>query len=755
VISMAQVDEIPGRDLSPLKMGVVLFATSFAAVLFTLSVWKLLGFFIMPALFFDLLFIGFPIGALLAVRFLPVSLPAFRKTLWILQLMILLSVVACLAAKHFDYLRAHLFDVEISKLVIQIGTFSGLFLPYFCVYGMSEYIGYQLGRKVLKGRMSVVYGLVLFGAAAAYLFFETALHRQHLVGVSHMMTLALLLVALSTLLVSPRSAVRRLLGVELLVLAALLWAPGLEQRFLDLYKGEGFESTKKYTAQGHEPRFQRWGRYSLTEILYSPKDNLYTGFYNDLMQWKYTPGTGFDRVMLGAVPINLAGFNRPDSSIAIIGSGGGRQVQWALSQGFSFRRILALELEPAVIAAVRGKLRDEFDRVYEADPVEVHIGEARLYMQKSNESFDLIYLPSVGSYPQMMMEPGNMIRTLEAYRTLRTRLKDDGILAIWYPVGLDPQFILTRQYMRTLGQQGMGEDAMATRAYATYNDSSKGQFISEVLILAAKDPHMRLPTASRLEEFMRIVEEPSRRISVREIEVNDDPLFEPITDARPFLAGNIRNIFSLREIYLLFGMAAGLLVVIGVLLFVGLRKIGDPHVPGRSYGHVAALALLIGANFLVIEHFAVLVLFSRVYVYHQALVLGVIGFLVLTGLGSILIRRARGVLLVIAVLIMVGLSLFADNLTMAGNVLCLIPVVLVTGSLFPTLFEMASRNPLLVFAMDAVGSAAGAMLAYFIPVAFGFPSFFITTAVIFVATVLLTWRFYAPSLCSRNATSRD
>ena len=78
--SIDQVSAASDEDLSPLAMGGVLFATSFAAVLFTLSIWKLLGFFIMPSLFFDLLFIGFPIGALLGVRFLPVTLPAFRKT---------------------------------------------------------------------------------------------------------------------------------------------------------------------------------------------------------------------------------------------------------------------------------------------------------------------------------------------------------------------------------------------------------------------------------------------------------------------------------------------------------------------------------------------------------------------------------------------------------------------------------------------------------------------------------------------------
>src|SRR5437867_6655724 len=90
-----------------------IFLISFATVLFTLSVWKLLSFFIMPSLFFDLLFVGFPVGAFLGVKFFRVSLRSFLRTLSTLQGAMLLSVAACLVCKHVDYLRAHLFEVKL------------------------------------------------------------------------------------------------------------------------------------------------------------------------------------------------------------------------------------------------------------------------------------------------------------------------------------------------------------------------------------------------------------------------------------------------------------------------------------------------------------------------------------------------------------------------------------------------------------------------------------------------------------------
>ena len=66
-------------------MAFCLFSLSFATVLFTLAIFKLLSFFIMPSLFFDLLFIGFPIGAFIGAAWFRVHLSSFLRSLWLLQ----------------------------------------------------------------------------------------------------------------------------------------------------------------------------------------------------------------------------------------------------------------------------------------------------------------------------------------------------------------------------------------------------------------------------------------------------------------------------------------------------------------------------------------------------------------------------------------------------------------------------------------------------------------------------------------------
>ena len=646
----------------------------------------------------------------------------------------ILSVGLTLACKHFDYLRAHLFDVELSWLLIQMGTFTAFFMPFFCAYGLSEYVGYQIGRKNLAGRMSLVYALYLFGAAFAYVFLEMTLSS---IGVSRLLGLPVLLIAFSCSLLSPAGLARKLLVVEQLLLVLAMAVPGaVESGFLRLYKGRGIQSTQAYREAGYELEFQKWGKYSLTEIMYSPRAEKYAGFYNDLMQWEFSRDHGYEHRSLGMVPIDFA---PQGGRIAIIGAGGGRQVKWALEPRFRFETILALEIESAVFEAVRGPLAAKFGRVYERSGVEPRLHEARSYMEspeRAGELYDLIYLPSVGGYPQMMLEPGNMIRTIDAYRTLRDHLTERGVLAIWYPRGLDPRSVLTRQYVRTLRDEELG---MTVRAMWNRED---------YLILAGRSEISRLPEMDELWRFFEDERDglglPARPGSrPHPFFVLDDPSFRAISDDQPFLAGNIRHIFSLSQVYVLFGLVAGLLVVAGAAILWVLRRAGDPGIPGRSYVQVATFSFLVGANFLVFEHYVILALFKTLYVFHDALVLGAISFLVVSGLGSVLIRpRWRPLLQLLGAAFAVALLLLGPHLSAQVTLLLVAPVAFVTGSFFPALFEAAARNPVAVFAMDALGAAWGSMVAFFLPIAFGFRFFFPVGSAIFLLTALSAYLFF-------------
>src|SRR5262249_55155794 len=139
------------------------------------------------------------------------------------------------------------------------------------------------------------------------------------------------------------------------------------------------------------------------------------GFYNDVNMWNGIPGNGPNDALAKLLL-------EPGSRVAVIGSGGGREVRAAYKAGI--RDIVAIEIEPRVVEAVRGELHNLFGDVYDLPGVRVIVAEARRWMEQTSERFDLIQMMSVGGYPQMMLEPGNMIRTADAYRVFASRLTD-------------------------------------------------------------------------------------------------------------------------------------------------------------------------------------------------------------------------------------------------------------------------------------------------------------------------------------------
>ncbi len=736
------------RRYWPLRMAFCLLCLSYATALFTLSVFKVLSFFIMPSLFFDLLFIGFPVGAWMGARFGSADRRVFFRCLWGLTAIMAASVACCLLAKRFDYLRAHLFDIELSRLVGQVGIFVVMFMPFFVAYGLCEYLGYQVGRRHLGGRMRLVYALALFGAVLAYLSLKVLLSP---LGMARMLALAFACLALAILTLG-EGWTRWAAAIEVGMLMGVSCFPGLERGFLGLYKGHGAQSTWDYeTGQGCESVFQKWGRYGLCEILASPDRKVYYGFYNDMFQWEFGRRRGFTRASLGAIPVLLT---KPGQRLAIVGAGGGRQVR--LAELLEGRSIVAIELEPAVFEAVRSPeyLLSAFGRVYESPDVTPVRAEARGYFEGSSQKFDLIYLPSVGGYPQMMIEPGNMVRTYQAYRTMRDRLDARGILAIWYPSGLDTRGILTAQYVRTLRSLGL-----TTEAYR--NDI-------EFLILAFRDPKMAIPKPSDLDHFLTMgsasfaTSAEFQAVRPRIYPVGTDPDFVPITDQKPFLAGNVRYILSINQVFQLFGIALVALGFAGAAVWWVLRRRGNPQIPDRSFSAVAGLALLIGANFLMIEHTLVLSLFQRLYVYDDVLGMGAIGFLTLSGVGSLLAGRwLRPAFLIASAVTMAAFLATAERLSVSGLVLALVPVALATGMFFPALSNWPRQNPLAVFAFDAVGAGLGALAATFIPIAWGIDTFVVVAGAVFLLTVIvdawfhhhLDWALSKPRTATATVTT--
>ncbi len=108
----------------PLVLCLGFFVFSSGTVLFSLAIFRLLSFFIMPSMFFDLLLVGFPIGAAIAVRCVGSELKDLRRLLSVLQLVMAITVVLTLLCKHVGYMRAQLFGISPLWILAQISVFS-------------------------------------------------------------------------------------------------------------------------------------------------------------------------------------------------------------------------------------------------------------------------------------------------------------------------------------------------------------------------------------------------------------------------------------------------------------------------------------------------------------------------------------------------------------------------------------------------------------------------------------------------------
>lgn len=704
------------------RLRLILGISSFATVSFLLCIFRLISFFIMPSLFFDLLFIGFPIGAFLGTRYFKTSFDNFGRSLWLLHAIMIATLAVCLACKHADYFRAQFFDLNTNALFLQMTAFSLMLFPFFCAYGLSEYLGYQVGRSLLRGRMRVVYTAYLFGAAAAYFFVHFGVEW---IGIARIMILG---IALNILIAAFIGSFRKLAVVEALFLLAILGVPHLEARFLDLYKGtydlKSGMSTKGLMAYSDhwKPIYQRWGRYSLCEVLESEPDQQLIGFYNDILQWDYVRPTGISYASLDALPFLLV----PKGGKAlIIGAGGGRQVGWA--RQFDLSEIAAVELEPEIFRITRQKFPDKFDRVYEEAPVKPIRMEGRTFLTQEKTRYDLIFMPSVGGFPQMMLEPGNMTRTLEAYELMKERLTPRGVLAIWYSETLDPKRFLTQQYVDTLRHIGL---------HASWYENP-----AEILILSSRISEQSVLSQAQVDAFLKdsgkhFGSDPNPDMVPRLVRYDGAPNFTPITDDKPFLAGNVVYALSLEQVHKIFAVLVLVLAIISMITAFCLRKPGDPRMTGVPYPVLVVLSFLVGLNFMVMEHSLVTVLFRSNYVFYDSLVIGAVSFLVLTGVGSIFLdRRWRSAGCIVCVLSLAALLIKGHDLPPWAVFSLFAPIAVTLGSFFPSLFESANRNPLIVFAMDAVGAAMGSVFSFFIPIGYGLNRFFTASMVVELVTL--------------------
>jgi len=122
---------------------------------------------------------------------------------------------------------------------------------------------------------------------------------------------------------------------------------------------------------------------------------------------------------------------RDNSSVLIIGPGGGRDVLSALL--FDAKSVDGVELNPLIVDAVRVRFADYAGDIYDDPRVHIYVDDGRNFLAKSSQRYDVIQASAVDTWAATAAGAfalsENNLYTVEAFQTYRERLTPDGILA--------------------------------------------------------------------------------------------------------------------------------------------------------------------------------------------------------------------------------------------------------------------------------------------------------------------------------------
>ncbi len=193
-------------------------------------------------------------------------------------------------------------------------------------------------------------------------------------------------------------------------------------------------------------------------------------------------------------PYNLPfRFAVPDPAVMIVGSGTGNDVAAALRHGS--RLVDAVEIDPAILGL--GK-REHPEHPYDSPRVSIHVDDARAFLKRTKQSYDLILFGLLDSHGQFSdyanMRIDNFVYTAESFREAERHLTPNGVIFVKFQV--DHRWLGTR--LVEILQQTFGKPPVVFLAESNYSASatcfviSQGNRVEEAL---GADP--------RLAEFVR------------------------------------------------------------------------------------------------------------------------------------------------------------------------------------------------------------------------------------------------------------
>jgi spermidine synthase len=329
-------------------------------------------------------------------------------------------------------------------------------------------------------RITQLYGADLLGGSLACLALVPLLN---LIGGPNTILFAAVAVAFAgAAWADPRS--RRTPAILAALLLALI-AVNFRGRLIDIVYAKGM---KRAT-----PLFAKWNALSRLEVdeqgwakVIVIDADASTYLMNiDPHHWNTT----YQHDLMSAAPA-LANVLRPKGEYAIIGPGGGVDVQRAVANGSP--SVTGIEINPIIVNDImRDRFADYTYHLYEIPGVHIHVSDGRSFIRNSHDLYDVVQMTLVDTWASTAAGAfalsENNLYTVEAFREYFEHLKPDGMIAITRWEFAQPREALrvVSQAMEALLQLGV-EDSRGN--FIVVSDGPLDADGRPVLVLAKKSP---------------------------------------------------------------------------------------------------------------------------------------------------------------------------------------------------------------------------------------------------------------------------
>jgi predicted membrane-bound spermidine synthase len=447
-----------------------------------------------------------------------------------------------------------------------------------------------------------------------------------------------------------------------------------------------------------------------------------------------------------AAPYEL--LSRPH--VLIIGPGGGIDIQNALIHGAS--QIDAVEVNRGVSSLMRGPLSDYNGHVYSAARVNVVEDEARSYIRRSADRYDLILMTVVDSYAALASGAyalsESYLYTAEAFDDYLGHIADHGVLAVGRFYRDPPIEMWNTAALGVAALRGRGvADPLAHVAVLRYLDFG---------LLIVRDDAFDATSAAAIRRFatdhqFTVAFDPLDRTGPFAEGLAGTPV--PATDDRPFFFANPGTNVPIAYL-ILFGALIPAVVLSWGLLLLPLRKVMGAALATAVGRRTTVQALAVGFGFIAAE----IVLLQRLTLYlgqpALALAVGLAALLVGAAGGSAASTRGRvpvaRAALASAIVVAVALLVFdriaaatlAWPLLARGATACLVSIAigLPLGSVFPSVIASAGAHDdglvAWAWAVNGAASVIGSILAVVAALTIGFTGVgFLAAACYMIAVV--------------------